>query len=236
MMNNDFECVRCHYTTNKKSSMNLHINKKKRCIKLTESENIPDDECDRLSLVRVKDRDNQESKLKCKYCEKIYCNNYVLNTHIKKYCKKKVDSDIPISDEDEIKDSSKDSSEDSTETSPKMTDQKDDNATNNTFNNVVTNTVTNTINNLNIVLPNIEYQSEEQKEWIINYVHTYVKQILSTDPKYTEILKKYNLNVIIDKSNIGMPQEIYQNYKDLSIDSDLENEKAKESKKVTEGY
>ena len=32
-MSNDFECVRCHYTTTKKSSMNLHINKKKEMYK-----------------------------------------------------------------------------------------------------------------------------------------------------------------------------------------------------------
>jgi hypothetical protein len=215
--------------------MNLHINKKKRCTKLAESENITDQECDRLSLIRVKDRDMEESKFKCKYCEKIYCNNYVLNNHIKKYCKKKEEEPIENSNE------SNDSNE---ESSPKPLNEEtraQEDTPSNVLNNVVTNTVTNTINNLNIVLPNIEYHSEAQKEWIINYVHTYVKQILATDPKYTDILKKYNLNVIIDKSNIGLPQEIYKNFKDLSIDADLDldNDKSYKNDKtnpIKEGY
>jgi hypothetical protein len=46
-----------------------------------------DEECKKLSLIQ---KYNDELNLKCIYCEKIYCNRYVLDLHIKNYCKKKL--------------------------------------------------------------------------------------------------------------------------------------------------
>ena len=80
----NFECIRCGYTTNKKSSIIGHMNRKKICDRLLESLKYSDEEIYNLSLIRKKDRENSENK--CKYCNKIYCNKYFLEKHIKDYC------------------------------------------------------------------------------------------------------------------------------------------------------
>ena len=91
----NFECIRCGYTTNKKSSIIGHMNRKKICDRLLESLKYSDEEIYNLSLIRKKDRENSENK--CKYCNKIYCNKYFLEKHIKDYCKE-INNDIKKED------------------------------------------------------------------------------------------------------------------------------------------
>ena len=82
-----FECARCGHTTNKKSNMIVHLNKKKQCIKRLESLKYSDDEIFLISTMRKNDK--EVSKNKCIYCNKNYSSNSFLQKHMKLYCKKK---------------------------------------------------------------------------------------------------------------------------------------------------
>jgi hypothetical protein len=57
-----------------------------KCNKTINAMKYSDDECHNISLTKLKDR--VKSELKCKYCSKVYSTLYVLDNHIKKYCKK----------------------------------------------------------------------------------------------------------------------------------------------------
>ena len=98
-MENIFECARCGHTTNKKSNMIVHLNKKKQCIKRLESLKYSDDEIFLISTMRKNDK--EVSKNKCIYCNKNYSSNSFLQKHIKFYCKKKgKDSNISSSEKE----------------------------------------------------------------------------------------------------------------------------------------
>lgn len=84
-MNNIYECISCKYNTNRKSNMILHLNKKKKCNRTLESFNYSDKEIYDLSIIKKKDKEKSENK--CKYCNKTYCNKYILEKHINNYCK-----------------------------------------------------------------------------------------------------------------------------------------------------
>ena len=86
-MNNYYECARCDYKTNKKSSMITHINKKKICNKKIESFKYSDQELYDLSFQMKYNKENILEN-KCNYCNKTYVTKHTLNRHIEKYCKK----------------------------------------------------------------------------------------------------------------------------------------------------
>jgi len=85
-MNNDFECIRCGYTTNKKSSMNTHLNRKNKCNKKLESFKYTDEEAYNISIIRKNNRDNIQNK--CNFCNKICNNQESLEKHMNNSCKK----------------------------------------------------------------------------------------------------------------------------------------------------
>lgn len=85
-MNNDFECIRCGYITNKKSSMNTHLNRKNKCNKKLESFQFTDEEAYNISIVRKNNRDNIQNK--CNFCNKIFNTQILLEKHVNDTCKK----------------------------------------------------------------------------------------------------------------------------------------------------
>lgn len=87
-MNNIYECISCNYITNRRSNMILHLNKKKKCNRTLDSFKYNDQEIYDLSIIKKKDRESSDnSENKCKYCNKIYCNKYILKKHMNDYCK-----------------------------------------------------------------------------------------------------------------------------------------------------
>ena len=116
-MENVFECARCGHTTNKKSNMIVHLNKKKQCIKRLESLKYSDDEIFLMSTMRKNDK--EVSKNKCVYCNKNYSSNSFLQKHIKFYCKKKGKDSNPSISEKEINSLSLSNKKDSDEINAK---------------------------------------------------------------------------------------------------------------------
>jgi hypothetical protein len=91
-MNNNYECMRCGYLTDRRSSIEYHISRKNQCKKKLQSFGYNENELKELSLIRKDDRVKNE--VKCEYCDKSYANDYLLKEHIKNYCRK---IDFPLS-------------------------------------------------------------------------------------------------------------------------------------------
>ena len=211
MSDNFYECIRCKFITSRKSSMKDHLNRKNKCPKTLDSLQYNDEECDVISLIKKCDR--KKSKFKCNFCYKSYCNNYVLEKHIKNYCKKK-DEKIIINDYDIT---------------------KDENENKNIINNINNINHISNVNNTNIenqhniinniiIIPNMgnNIPVPFDKEWITEHIDIHLKHlILLGNHKYTDLLKKIlenknNLNVIIDKEqNIGFVYNSDNTYKNM---------------------
>lgn len=52
MTDNFYECIRCKFITNRKSSMNDHLNRKNKCPKTLDSYQYNDEDCDLISLIK----------------------------------------------------------------------------------------------------------------------------------------------------------------------------------------
>jgi len=97
IMSSDYKCIKCGYTTNKKSSMTTHMNRKKKCIKSLESYKYADEDIDKISIIRLKDREKNIKN--CQFCNKLYYINNLSDNHNEEYCKNK--QDITINDPDQ---------------------------------------------------------------------------------------------------------------------------------------
>ena len=86
MTSNNYECLKCQYSTPRKSAMQLHLNRKTKCNRTLESFKYNDDEIYKLSMIRKNDRGIIKNR--CKYCNNNYSSKYFLDKHIKEYCKK----------------------------------------------------------------------------------------------------------------------------------------------------
>lgn len=104
-----YECKRCNYTTNKKSDITRHLNRKIICVRNVNSYKYNDDELVKLSLVPIKEKKEIPDTIKlnfkseedlldyinknninfCLFCNKQYNRKYDLNRHIANSCKKK---------------------------------------------------------------------------------------------------------------------------------------------------
>lgn len=207
IMNNIYECMRCGYNTDKRSSITNHMNRKLKCPKKLDSFNYTDKEIYDLSLLKKCDR--QESDLKCKFCNKNYCNKVFLEKHIKDFCKNK-NNDTANNKNIEINN---------------ITQQNCDITNNNSCD--ITNNIQNTIiENQNIYvfnLPNLpNFPIPFDKEWSTDHINIYLKYALyMTNHKFTELLKSLlendsNLNVIMDKDdNTGYVYNSDNKYKNM---------------------
>jgi len=185
--------------------MLTHINRKNKCPKKLDSFNYTDKEIYDLSLLKKCDR--QESDLKCKFCNKNYCNKVFLEKHIKDFCKnKKNDTNTNTNKNIEINN---------------ITQQKCQTTNNNSCD--ITNNI---IENQNIYvfnLPNLpNFPIPFDKEWSTDHINIYLKYALyMTGNKFTELLKKLlendsNLNVIMDKDdNTGYVYNSDNKYKNM---------------------
>ncbi len=219
MNDNFYECLRCKFITNRKSSMKDHLNRKKKCSKSLDAFQYNDDECDVISLIKKCDR--TKNKFKCNYCLKSYCNNYVLDKHIKNYCKKKDENNIIINYDIQDNINNVDNI-DNNINKPIINNINNINNVNN-VNNVNIENQHNIINNI-IIIPNMgnNIPVPFDKEWITEHIDIHLKHlILLGNHKYTDLLKKIlenrnNLNVIIDKDqNIGFVYNSDNTYKNM---------------------
>jgi len=210
--------------------MKDHLNRKKKCIKTLDAFQYNDDECDIISLIKKGDR--KKNKFKCNYCSKSYCNNYVLEKHIKTYCKKKDENNL-INNYDETIIENIDDIEDIDHINHNNNHVKDKSKkTINNINNVnnVSNVNTTNIENQHNIINNIiiipgmgnNIPIPFDKDWITEHIDIHLKHlILLGNHKYTDLLKKIlenknNLNVIIDKDqNIGFVYNSDNTYKNM---------------------
>lgn len=230
MTDNFYECIRCKFITNRKSSMNDHLNRKNKCPKTLDSYQYNDEDCDLISLIKKCDR--KKTKFKCNYCYKSYCNNYVLEKHIKNYCKKKDDTLNKNIDKNIDKIIDKFGDDKNINESIIVDDNKNiiNNINNiNNFNHVNHVNTTNIENQHNIInniiiIPNMGNNMPVpfDREWITEHIDIHLKHlILLGNHKYTDLLKKIlenknNLNVIIDKEqNIGFVYNSDNTYKNM---------------------
>lgn len=207
MSNNDYECFRCGYRTNKKSSILLHLNRMNKCNKRIYAMNYSDDECHNISLTKLKDR--IKSELKCKHCSKVYSTAYVLDNHIKKYCKKY--NNIDNENIDNENNTNENKSEDTKVVNNITNISNTSNNTNNTNNNIYI------IQNINVTVP-IPFD----KDWNTEHIDNNLKQLIFlAENKYTNLLQKIlenknNLNVVMEKNaNIGYIYNSQNEYKDM---------------------
>jgi len=104
-----YECKRCNYTTNKKSDITRHLNRKIICVRNVNSYKYNDDELVKLSLIPIKEKKEIPDTIKlnfkseedlldyinknninfCLFCNKQYNRKYDLNRHISNSFKKK---------------------------------------------------------------------------------------------------------------------------------------------------
>lgn len=188
-MDNNFECIRCMYTTDKLKNMKYHLNRKVKCnVTNLVCINYTDEEIEEESLIRINKRNN----IKCEFCKKTYTNKITLLIHQKNNCKKI--NKGPSNENDKI----------NTEYAKDAKDTKDTkdtiiNETNIINNNNITNNITNNIININLPI-------SFDKEWNIEHIDNYLKTLLLIcDNKFTffldNVLKnKINLNVVLDKN------------------------------------
>jgi len=173
---NDYECIRCKYKTNKKSSMINHLNKLKKCDKNIDSMKFSDDEIFELSTTKIRHR--IKTDVYCIYCKKNYCNSYVLERH-KLCCKKKDIKEI-------------------NESQYNIINNYSINNNNNNNNNIY---IINLSNNDDIKKP-IPFD----EEWKTDHINTLTKLgIIMSNYSFHELLNqillnKDNLNVVIDNN------------------------------------
>ena len=192
-MDNNFECIRCMYTTDKLKNIKYHLNRKIKCDKTNLAcMNYTDEEIEEASLIRINKRNN----IKCEFCKKTYTNKITLFTHQKNYCKKitkeLLDDTIKNNNED-----AKDIKNEIDEIDVKYPKDAKDTVINET--NIINNNITNNIININLPI-------SFDKEWNIEHIDNYLKTLLLIcDNKFTffldNVLKnKINLNVVLDKN------------------------------------
>jgi len=172
MSQDNYQCLRCFYTTNKSSTMKSHINRKKKCDKHVDSLkyiNYTDEEIIELSIIKISKRNN----FKCDACNEGYATESFLNTHIEKYCKKIKNQDTIINNDNKI------------------------NITNITNNN---NNNNNIMNNIIINLPLVPFDKEWNIEHLDSYLKTVILLGENKFTNLLEnILKnKLNLNVVLN--------------------------------------
>lgn len=225
MSDNFYECLRCKFITNRKSSMKDHLNRKKKCIKTLDAFQYNDDECDIISLIKKGDR--KKNKFKCNHCLKSYCNNYVLEKHIKTYCKKKDENNLINNYDETIIDNIDDIDNNiNKDKSNKIINNINNVKHVNNVNNVNTTNIENQHNIINniIIIPGMgnNIPIPFDKDWITEHIDIHLKHlILLGNHKYTDLLKKIlenknNLNVIIDKDqNIGFVYNSDNTYKNM---------------------
>jgi hypothetical protein len=209
--------------------MKDHLNRKKKCIKTLDAFQYNDDECDIISL--IKKCDLKKNKFKCNYCSKSYCNNYVLEKHIKSYCKKKDENNLVNNYDNTIIDNINDIEDNDNTYNHKDKSKNIINNINNfknvnNVNNVNTTNIENQHNIINniIIIPGMgnNIPIPFDKDWITEHIDIHLKHlILLGNHKYTDLLKKIlenknNLNVIIDKDqNIGFVYNSDNTYKNM---------------------
>jgi hypothetical protein len=191
---NEYECVRCNYRSNKKSSIINHLNKVKKCDKNIDSMKYTNDEIFKISTTKLKDRVKSETF--CNFCEKNYCNIYVLEKHKLKCKKKDINEKL-----NEI------SNEISNETPNIITNNYSINA-----NNINNNNINNSNNNNNVYIFNLLNNNEDKKptgfdeEWKTDHINILTKLgIIMSNYSFHELLNqillnKDNLNVILDNN------------------------------------
>jgi hypothetical protein len=194
-MNNIYECISCKYSTNRKSNIILHLNRKKKCIRSLESFNYSDKEIYDLSIIKKKDKENIENK--CIYCNKTYCNKYILEKHINNYCK---EINNNINGNKEIKQNIYIKNQQNIDNHQNIENQQ------NIF-----------------ITQNITIPIPFDKDWNTEHMDLYLKQLLLlAENKYTDLLKKIlenksNLNVILDKkTNIGYIYNSNKEYQNMN--------------------
>lgn len=189
-MDNNFECIRCMYSTDKLKNMKYHLNRKVKCnITNLACVNYTDEEIEEESLIRINKRNN----IKCEFCKKTYTSKITLLIHQKNYCKKTNKESL-----DEYNKNNNEYPKDGKDTVINETKDTVINETN-IINNNITNNITNNIININLPI-------SFDKEWNIEHIDNYLKTLLLIcDNKFTffldNVLKnKINLNVVLDKN------------------------------------
>jgi hypothetical protein len=85
-MENYYECKRCFYKSNKLSNIKSHLNKAKKCERISKSFQYEEDKLYELSLVKNIYND-ENKKYKCDKCGITYSTNGNLKRHMSEYCK-----------------------------------------------------------------------------------------------------------------------------------------------------
>ena len=192
-MDNNFECIRCMYTTDKLKNMKYHLNRKIKCnITNLACVNYTDEEIEEESLIRINKRNN----IKCEFCKKTYTSKITLLIHQKNYCKKTNKESLDENDKINIE-----YPKDAKDAKDTVINETKDTVINETniINNNITNNITNNIININLPI-------SFDKEWNIEHIDNYLKTLLLIcDNKFTffldNVLKnKINLNVVLDKN------------------------------------
>ena len=198
-MDNNFECIRCMYITDKLKNMKYHLNRKVKCDKTNLAcINYTDEEIEEASLIRINKRNN----LKCEFCKKTYTSKITLLTHQKNYCKK-INKELFDENDKNNNEYHKDKILNDKILNDKILNDKILNDTiineTNIINNNITNNITNNVININLPI-------SFDKDWNIEHIDNYLKTLLLIcDNKFTffldNVLKnKINLNVVLDKN------------------------------------
>jgi len=210
---NIYDCYRCGFHSNRKSTMKNHLNKIKKCKRIIDSFKYSDEECYELSLIN-KNKHTTE-RIPCELCKKTFSTKYNLdkhncnsNTSNSKSIKSSndlvksndlIDSNDLVDSDDLVKSNDSNNKVDMTNQKEiKKEDEKIQNIQHNIINNNTTNIIF--INNIHNKTP-IAFN----REWTTDHIDIHIKQLLYlTDYKYTKLLTKIleedsNLNVILDK-------------------------------------
>ncbi len=204
-----YECIKCKYKINKKSSMINHLNKLNKCNNI-DSIKYNDIEIFNLSLIKIKDR--IKTDIYCENCNKNYCNIYVLKKH-KLYCIKNNVSNTEVLNN--VSNTEVLNSVSNTEVLNNVSNTEVLNSVSNTevLNNVSNTEVLNSVstysntdnkiinnnNNNNIYIINLINSDLYKKKSIdndlkIDHFHTSIKLGIITSPDGAkELLHKYNL-------------------------------------------
>ena len=192
-MRSYFECRRCFYKCYQKNDMIKHLHKKKICERSLNC-SYNDEEILNLSLIRIKNNDNED--IKCNICNKVFSTknsllrhnekreSFLLNNEGRNPCK----SYSEVNNIDEVSNKIECAEE-------KLTQN-------------ITNYINNNINNTtNIINLNINILRSFDEEWDDSKIDDKSKIILLLeDSKYTKTLENLlendiNLNVLIDNDS-----------------------------------
>ena len=211
-----YECKRCKYKTNTKTSMKRHLNRLKKCSKDLESYNYSDDEIMKLSLNIV--IPEIKNNLECIYCNKVFTRSDNLNRHKEKYCKNKTLNQLP---EENCHTNNIDNNIDKKESNVNIQNIEKQVNIDKQINVDKQINIDKQVNNY-IIIDNKQIQLKGfDDEWNIEHLDNYLKLLLLlSKTKYTdflsEVLKNHdNLNVILDKeSESGL---FYKNNSDMYV-------------------